>query len=510
MKAEVVSESNAREPGHGEAIVPVQPGLGRAARERPTRSGRPGRRFPVAVFVLLGLLGVAFAVFFLLPGWMAEQVAEKPTAAAETAPLPASEPAEPALSAEQVAVLKGQAEDLLAQLLTQQETLQKQHAADWAAEDWAHYQQLSRAGDDAYLAESYRASVSSYSDALDLGKRLLSRSEEIVDRALEAGRAAFDAGNWGVSIEQFGLVLDIDARNQAAKEGLARADRLPGVLTLMEQGRQLEADGKLADAADAYRRALVIDGAWPAAHKALDSVTKRIADRKFDALMSKGLAALTGEAYSDAGELFRAALAVRPGSAEARDGLTQAEEGQKLDKIALAQARALAFERRELWQRAIEQYRAALSSDSTLAFAIEGLARAQARADLDAKLSNLIENPKLLFRDQVLEEAGALLEQARGIADPGPRLEKQIADLQRLSTLASTPVPVQLRSDEQTTVTVYRVGRLGRFAAKEIELRPGTYTAIGSRSGYRDVRETFTVLPGSDLAPISVQCVDPI
>ena len=32
-----------------------------------------------------------------------------------------------------------------------------------------------------------------------------------------------------------------------------------------------------------------------------------------------------------------------------------------------------------------------------------------------------------------------------------------------------------------------------------VELRPGTYTAIGSRDGYRDVRQTFTVRPGREL-----------
>ena len=59
---------------------------------------------------------------------------------------------------------------------------------------------------------------------------------------------------------------------------------------------------------------------------------------------------------------------------------------------------------------------------------------------------------------------------------------------------------MRLESDQLTSVTLYRVGALGAFAAKEVELRPGTYTAIGSRDGYRDVRQTFTVRPGPELA----------
>jgi hypothetical protein len=69
---------------------------------------------------------------------------------------------------------------------------------------------------------------------------------------------------------------------------------------------------------------------------------------------------------------------------------------------------------------------------------------------------------------------------------------------------------VELTSDELTEVTVYRVGQLGTFASKAVQVRPGTYTAVGSRNGYRDVRATFTVLPGQALPPIRVVCTEPI
>ncbi len=197
-------------------------------------------------------------------------------------------------------------------------------------------------------------------------------------------------------------------------------------------------------------------------------------------------------------------------SKEAQDGLTQAEQGLKLDQIALTEARALAFERRELWDRAIAQYQSALATDPTLAFAQTGLERARARQGLEAKLLNLIDNPRLLLSDNVLAGAKSLLGEAKGVQDPGARLQDQVAKLEDLVRLASTPITVELHSDSLTEVTLYRVGRLGAFAAKTVELRPGTYTAVGSRDGYRDVRQTFTVLPGKEQPPVSVVCVEPI
>jgi tetratricopeptide (TPR) repeat protein len=268
--------------------------------------------------------------------------------------------------------------------------------------------------------------------------------------------------------------------------------------------------GDLHAAAASYREALAIDSGWERARSALSEVTRATQDASFESLMSRGFAALAAQEFSTAAEHFQGALALRPQSREAQDGRLQAEQGIKLDQIALVEARALAFERRELWDQAIAQYKAVLTTDPNLEFALTGLQRSQARAGLDAKLQNLIDNPTLLFSDTVLGDSRTLLVEASAVEDRGARLQGQVDQLGRLVTLAATPIAVELRSDQLTEVTLYRIGALGVFAAKQVELRPGTYTLIGSRNGFRDVRQTFTVLPGRDLAPINVVCVEPI
>ena len=84
-----------------------------------------------------------------------------------------------------------------------------------------------------------------------------------------------------------------------------------------------------------------------------------------------------------------------------------------------------------------------------------------------------------------------------------------MADLDRLLTVAMTPVSVTLESDNLTEVTLLKVGRLGMFSTRTLELRPGAYTAVGSRQGYHDVRRSFRVSPG-DAAPVAVRCEEPI
>jgi hypothetical protein len=506
-----VVDKDPQETTHDETIIPVKPGLARVA-PAATVQRESSRRPQLFVGIALAVtLLVALGVIFILPSWVADQQLEQEAVVEPVQEeMLVEEPQGPVLTEEELAVLREEAEALLAELLTQQARLDQLSAEGWGGDAWEQYQERSRAGDDAYLANAFQDAVPAYADALEIGAVLLARSDEIVAAALSAGNAALDAGNARLASEQFQLVLGIESDNAAAQQGLARAETLPEVLVLVQQGSEHERQDRLEEAASSFREALGLDSSWAPARSALAAVNARIANRQFDTLMSQGLSALAQEEFDDAYDSFAAALLLRADSAEAREGQIQAEQGQKLDEIALVEARALGYETRELWEMAIQLYRGLLETDASLVFAQDGLERSIVRADLDAKLVNLIGNPTLLFDDRVLADAGALLADARQVEKAGARLQEQITDLDRLVVLASTPLTVELRSDELTSVTVYRVGKLGTFATTEVELRPGNYRAQGTRNGYRDVLVDIIVRPGREIAPVEVQCVEPI
>jgi tetratricopeptide (TPR) repeat protein len=494
-------------PQHDETIVPVRPNLRGGAVERTEAPAAAPRLLRQSLTVLgaVALIVAAAAAFYWLPA-KEERVVARPA----VEPTPAAEPARPVLSAEEREALRAQSGDLLAGLLTLQDDLTKLNVANWAAEDWAKFQQLSEAGDNAFLAEDYSTSATSYSEAKALGDALIARAATTLRTSLGAADAALAAGDPKVALEQYAVVLAIEPTHAAALAGRARAERLPEVQELVQRANVEVARGELMTALSTYRQALIIDADWPAAHAGIADVNRMLRDAEYERLLSAGFGFLGAEDFSAAHREFEAALAMRPGSREAADGLAQAEEGAKLEQIALSEVRGLAFERRELWDEAIELYRSVLASDGTLLFAQTGLQRARVRAGLDAKLVNLIDNPTLLFGDVVLADARALLDTAAAEREKGPRLTSQIEKLGELVELASKPIQVRLESDQLTSVTLYRVGALGAFTAKDVELRPGTYTAIGSRDGYRDVRQTFTVRPGRNLAPIKLVCIEPI
>ena len=167
-------------------------------------------------------------------------------------------------------------------------------------------------------------------------------------------------------------------------------------------------------------------------------------------------------------------------------------------------------ERDEQWESAVETYKEVLEIDNNLLFAQEGLDRAQKMSALHAQLDEYISDPDSLSAAATMSRATGLVVDITRMSTIGPRLAEQRDQLSRLLKRAATPLTVRLISDNATDVAIYKVGKLGSFETRELDLRPGTYVAVGSRPGYRDVRLEFRVSPETDLQPIVVRCEEAI
>ena len=473
----------------------------------PQLPGGPAAWTAAAFIVLISLL--LFTVIWLprlgAPG---ELPAEAPLAEdampGVSAPGPGREPPP--------AGRREDAEAVLGVLVNLQNRLTPLEPTRWAGEDWSRATELGERGDDLLLARRFNDAEAAYSEALSVLQAIEAALPEVFDAAMTRGGEALAAGRQAAAQAAFEEAVRLRPDDAAAGAALARAEALDAVLEAMQRGARAEHDGALDTARAAYAEALELDGQWTPAREALARVRRTQADAGFQALLSRGYGFIGNERYREAIEAFEEALAVRPDAADAREGLVQAQLGFRLQRIGLAQLRATAFERQERWEEALAQYREALEIDESLGFAREGRARAEARASLEAKLEALNAAPGRLFDDRVLAEAEAVLSEARETFDDagGRRLATQIERLARLIELATTPVDVVLRSDGLTEVRVFRVGPIGRFEETTLQLRPGDYTIIGSRDGFRDVRVTLAVRPGQAPAPLSVICTEPI
>jgi hypothetical protein len=231
-------------------------------------------------------------------------------------------------------------------------------------------------------------------------------------------------------------------------------------------------------------------------------------DRQYVKAMSDGLAALENRQWLAAQDAFSRASRLRPEAPEVADGLARARAGQRRESVAHSLRQAREFEEIEAWSEAEKMYSAVLAIDAESAPALDGVKRTKRRADLDERLEFHLANPGRLATQTVFDDAASALEEALEAVPSGPRLERQIAGLEIVLERASTPVAVVLESDASTEVMVYRVGRLGTFMRRELNLKPGAYTVVGSRPGYRDVRLQLLVTPGSPPKPLVIRCTE--
>ena len=188
----------------------------------------------------------------------------------------------------------------------------------------------------------------------------------------------------------------------------------------------------------------------------------------------------------------------------------QVDQGLRLQEIMTLEQEALSLQQDEHWDAVVKTYEEILKVDGTLSFAREGLALAREMRALHERLDSLIAEPDKLSIPSVMQSATMLVVNITTRPSVGPRLAAQRDELSRLLKRAATPLTVPLVSDNVTNVTIYKIGRLGNFMRKEVRLRPGTYVAVGSRPGFRDVRREFRVAPEIEIEPVVVQCEEQI
>jgi tetratricopeptide (TPR) repeat protein len=494
-------------PAADAAIVPQ---WSRAAAPGPTPQQwqtRGFRRGLVAASFVFLLLAAAF-VFFVLPGQVEQSAVRERKPQAPAAETPAPPPAEPDLQA--LAEAKRAFEELRPTVNARLEALEKRAAGDWGGDSFARGKQSLADADAAFGRRDYEAALASLRAADGALAATERDAATQLAAAVAAGRATLDAGDAATARRQFERALAIDPGNAAATRGSERAGTLDEVRKLLAEAVLLEDRGQAAAAEAAYRKALALDRDVQPAREALARLEAQGAASAFSAAMSQGLERLARRDFEAARAAFERAERLRPGAPEVADGLAQVERGLAGRRITTHLVAAQEAERRERWSEALAEYRRALDVDRNLLAAREGVERAEPRAMLDAELASVIDRPERLFSPEARGAARASLARARAVLSPGPLLARQVATVEQLLAAAETPLRVALASDNLTEVTIYRVGRLGSFEHKDIELLPGRYTVVGQRAGFRDVRREITLVPGREAPTVLIRCEEPI
>lgn len=285
---------------------------------------------------------------------------------------------------------------------------------------------------------------------------------------------------------------------------------LEQILPLLSQAMEAESNGDLAAAESLLGQVLALDPQHLQSRTELARVAAALTARRFNDAMSEGYFALDKGQFKRARTAFNKAAQLAPGSTEAASALQEVQSTETAHRLSSLQSSGQSYEQKEQWQDAVAAYQQAQQIDDSLLFAREGLKRSQARYQLDKQFRSIIDQPERLADQEVANATAKLLQRALIINPRGQVLQQQLLQLEVLLQKANTPIAVILRSDMDTEVTLRRVSKLGRFNEHELTLRPGTYTVVGTRDGYRDVRRTFKVSHNSAPPVVFIACTEPI
>jgi hypothetical protein len=461
--------------------------------------------------LLVGAMGLALAAagftFFVLPGLVDSRAPAPPPSAA---PVAAASTAKAGVDYERLAQLKRQAEDRRGPLPARLQRLEQRDVATWGGSSYSQVRSDLAAGDAAMTAREFESALAKFA-ATARGLDALEQNLPAVVRArLADAKAAFDLGRAADAEEKYAAVLRIAPDEAAARSGLARSRVLDAVLRETAAGLRAEQAGDGSGAIVAYRRALQLDPATAAAREGIARLGARAADDAYATAMAQAMAALARRDYAVAQAAFEKAGRIRPGTPEVADGLQQIGRVTETSALTSIVERAVAAERAEQWSAALALYGEALKAEPALRAAQDGVERVEPRAMIDAELQSFIDKPERLYSPAGRDIARNVLERAAGVPAPGPRLQAQQAQLSAQLRQAETPVKVALASDNATNVQIYRIGKLGLFERRDLELMPGRYTVVGTRQGFRDVRKELNLLPGAQPPTLFVRCEEPI
>jgi len=457
-----------------------------------TAAAKAGKNPNTKLWLLLGIVFTALLVVLLvLPSLVAEP--EPSIAVPEQKPAPENLP-----ELAETLQFRDDATQALQQFLRLQAQPGLRNAELWAPDDWLNALNTAARGDKDFGQGRFFPALQAYDEAGAQLQSVLDNREQTLQQYLETGWQYLQDNAVEEAGLAFGLVLAMQPDHQQALLGQERAAVRMQVLSLVTKAEQAVVSDDLQLAAQTYTSALQLDPLYAPAQAALEVVVSVLRDRAFQDSMGRALAAIDNGQFAVAEKALQEAGRINPGNPAINDAGERLSSARRQSGLEHLRKQADRLVKKEDWTAAAETFRRALKIDSQAAFARNGLAKAQEKAQLHQQLDHYLADTTRLYSDDPLDNARKLLAANQESSISEPLLADKLEKLQQAVTLAVIPVDLIILSDNLTQVTIYKVGRLGSFEQKQLSLPPGKYTVTGSRKGYRDVLKVIELKPGME------------
>ncbi|MEO0367617.1 MAG: hypothetical protein AAF197_02405 [Pseudomonadota bacterium] len=408
------------------------------------------------------------------------------------------------------------AQEILTDVLDSKKLLEQKLVSEWGDEAFQGALDLAEQGDEFYKLQDYPTALETYGRAGAQLDDLVAQIPSVVTQWTNEGVAALSAKKVALARDFYRKALKLDANHIPALSGLERSDKIEQVwdletqaLALIESYRDGGELDELQRAQDFLKEALKLDPLTTSLETQLIEVDAMVLEHRFQSEMSTAFQAFFNRQYGAARRALNRAITLKPNDQLAKTTLQQALALGKGTTVRSLYAEARQLEQNESWAQAREIYRAILARDSGQTKARTGQIRAGARNSLDTVLEEILAEPIKLTRPQRKTEALDALAEAKKIRARGAKLNGQIASLEGILSNVDQVVTLTIDSNGMTDVYLGKAGskpiRYSPFTVRNLSLKPGSYTLLGKRSGYQDVRQTVVISPLLEQQEINVR-----
>ncbi len=361
-----------------------------------------------------------------------------------------------------------------------------------------------------FAASNYASAYSSITQLIKLAEDSIADSQSQFAEAMQTAKNAFDNYDYLNAKKAIDKALILDTSSADAKKLAERIAQLPEINDLLNQIKIANAENNRRQERDLINQLLKLVPEREALKQRAQQLTSAMNTDLFQQHINQAYQALENANIVAAQSALDKAKQLYPDRAEVRDlnqAIQQSVQAQELQKLQTAAANAEAADNWMAVQTHRRQIQTLQPADKANA---DQLAAANKIVSLQQQMDAALAAPLRLSNQSAASDAEALLFEARNFHNQSATLAAKSQQLASVLMAANQPVAVEVRSDNQTFISVRGVGNVGVTDAKTIQLKPGNYTFEGKRTGYKSKLKEVQVPLDKASISVTLICDEPI
>jgi len=411
-------------------------------------------------------------------------------------------------------------ENLINQWLLLDSEAALQNMSQWAGKDIIQARNNARQGEQFISQSNYELAEINYKNAISIIEQVKLSKSSILNNLLQNADNALASEDLKTAKQLYEKALQIDVDNKQGLYGLNRCAHFSEVIGLYKRAYTLltqnddESIEKYNDILLLLNKAVEIDKEYLPAVKLLKEIQKKNGRLIFRRHISQSMKSLEENKFNLARKFLNQGRVIDAQDTAVKELENRINATEKSHKIRELKQIALQKKKKEQWSAVIDTYNKILKIEPRTTFAIQGKIQAESFNGWHEQLDHIIVHPERLQSDKIRQSARRQVTLIRELSADKlvqhRKLDIKLSQANKLIDSSFIDINVELLSDNITQIEIYKVGKLGQFKQKTVILKPGKYTVVGSRLGYRDVRLIININIKDKNPRFSVICMEVI